>query len=118
LGYQALPEIPTNLTLKGKAKINDVASHFLRLKRDKRLLKGWVSRRNVLNQENNDRYTRLFDELDITEKSALFNLYQNVTLYLVPVTPKNKEFLLQMGVDLEKIKDPTLYDPNKLIPED
>ncbi len=83
----------------------DVTSHFLRLKRDKRLLKGWVSRRNTLHQENNDKYTKLFDELDITDKSALFNLYQNTTLYLVPLTPKNKEFIMQMGMDFDKIKD-------------
>ena len=101
------------LALKGKAKLLDVTTHFLRLKRDKRLLKGWVTRRGLLHQENNDRYCRLFEELDMTEKSALFNLYQNTTLYLVPVTPKNKDFILQMGIDFEKVKDAALYDSEK-----
>lgn len=96
----------------------DVTTHFLRLKRDKRLLKGWVTRRGSLHQENNDRYCRLFEELDVTEKSALFNVYQNTTLYLVPVTPKNKEFILQMGIDLERVKDPALFDSSKQVPEE
>jgi len=64
--FQSLPDLPDSLQLKGKAKIQDVTSHFLRLRRDKRLIKGWVIRKNTNNQDNNDRYTRLYDELDIT----------------------------------------------------
>jgi hypothetical protein len=117
--YQQLPEIPQTLTLKGKAKLLDVTTHFLRLKRDKRLLKGWVTRRGLLHQENNDRHCRLFEELDMTDKSALFNLYQNTTtLYLVPFTPKNKDFIMQMGIDIEKVKDGGLYDSSKQVPEE
>ena len=40
-------------------------------------------------------------------------MYQNTTLYLVPVTPKNKEFIVQMGIDFEKVKDAALYDESK-----
>lgn len=34
--------------LKGKAKLQDVTQHFLRLKKDKRLIKGWAIRKNML----------------------------------------------------------------------
>jgi hypothetical protein len=95
----------------------DVTTHFLRLKRDKRLLKGWVTRRGLLHQENNDRHCRLFEELDMTDKSALFNLYQNTTLYLVPFTPKNKDFIMQMGVDIEKVKEGS-FDGSKEVSEE
>lgn len=44
--YQQLPEMPNMLTLKGKAKIQDVVTHFLRLKKDKRLIRGWIVRKN------------------------------------------------------------------------
>ena len=40
-------------------------------------------------------------------------MYQNTTLYLVPVNPKNKEFIVQMGIDFEKVKDAALYDESK-----
>lgn len=90
--------------MKGKAKIQEVISHFLRLKRDKRLLKGWLVRRGTESQENNDGYTRLFDELETTQKSALFNVFQDVKLYLVPITPLTRQFCLEMGLDLEQIK--------------
>ena len=46
--FQSLPDMPGNLMLKGKAKLQDVTQHFLRLKKDKRLLKGWAIRKNVL----------------------------------------------------------------------
>ena len=55
----------------------------------------------------------MFEELEATDKRALFNMYQNTTLYLVPVTPKNKEFIVQMGIDFEKVKDAALYDESK-----
>jgi hypothetical protein len=47
--YQSLPDIPSTLQLKGKAKLQDVETHFDRLKRDKRLIKGWVTRKNLGN---------------------------------------------------------------------
>ena len=90
----------------------------MKLKKDKRLLKGWATRRNNLHQENNDKYTKLFDELDITEKSALFNLYQGATIYLVPVNFKNKDFIMQMGMDFEKVKDAASYDQNKQVSDE
>jgi len=74
------------------------------LKRDKRLLKGWLVRKGSESQENNDGYTRLFDELDMTKKSALFNVFQDVKLYLVPITPLTRDFCLEMGLDLEQVK--------------
>ncbi len=67
--------MPSTLSLKGKAKIQDVTVHFLRLKKDKRLIRGWLVRKNCENQENNDGYTKLFDDLDMTQKSALFNVF-------------------------------------------
>jgi hypothetical protein len=62
--FQSLPELPSSLPLKGKAKTSDVINHFLRLKRDKRLIKGWAVRKNLNSQDNSDRYTKLFDELE------------------------------------------------------
>ena len=54
----------------------------------------------------------------MTDKSALFNLYQNTTLYLVPFTPKNKDFIMQMGIDIEKVKDATMFDSSKQVAEE
>ena len=73
----------------------------------------------MLHQENNDKYTKLFDELDQTERSALFNVFQGVTLYLVPITSKTRDFVQQMGVDLEKLmKDSNQWDPERQLPVD
>lgn len=90
--FQALPELPSAINLKGKAKIQDVTSHFLRLKRDKKLIKGWAIRKNPHSQDNNDKYTKLFDELESSQKAALFNVFQGVTFYLIPITSKTKDF--------------------------
>lgn len=87
--------------------------HFERLKRDKRLIKGWVTRKNTGNQENSDRYTKLFDELEATQRSALFNVFQGVTLYMVPITKANKDFLKRMGLDLETFRSFKAYDEGK-----
>ena len=113
--FQAIPDLPQSLQLKGKAKLQDVTSHFLRLKRDKRLVKGWMVRKNAINQDNNDKFTKLFDELDQTQKSALFNVFQNVTLYIVPITKQTREFVGEMGLDLERVKDQKVYDPDREI---
>lgn len=43
-----LPEMPSYLALKGKAKLQDVTTHFLRLKKERRLLKGWIARKGSL----------------------------------------------------------------------
>ena len=103
--FQGLPDLPHTLPLKGKAKTSEVINHFLRLKKDKSVIRGWAVRKNTFSQENNDKYTKLFDELEQTSKSALFNVFQNVTFYLVPITSKTKEFCRQMGIVPETISN-------------
>ena len=113
------------MSLKGKSNIGDVTSHFLRLKREKRLLKGWITRKGnpgQLNssethslsktgnwQENSDKYTKLFDELESTNRAALFNVFQGVTFYLVPITLKTKDFCRELDI----LPEPTVtIDPS------
>lgn len=43
-----LPSLPHILTLKGKSNISDVTSHFLRLRKEKKLIKGWITRKGNL----------------------------------------------------------------------
>ena len=43
--FYQLPELPSYLPLKGKAKLIDVTTHFMRLKRDRKLLRGWLTRK-------------------------------------------------------------------------
>lgn len=85
--FQSLPELPSLLPLKGKSRNSDVMTYFTKLMRDPRLVKGWVTRRGHISQfedmnggtstfqENSDKYTKLFDELEETDKSALFNVF-------------------------------------------
>ena len=71
--YQALPEFPTKLTLKGKSKIAEVTAHFKKLRQEMNqhsqgssknlLLKGWVTRKNLSSQDNSDKYTLHYDTL-------------------------------------------------------
>lgn len=43
--------------------------------------------------------------MDLTQKSALFNVYQGITLYLVPITAKTRDFCNEMGVDTDLFKN-------------
>jgi hypothetical protein len=43
----------------------------------------------------------MFDELDQSQKSALFNVFQGVTFYIIPITSKTKDFCKQMGIEPE-----------------
>ena len=63
------------------------------------MIRGWLVRKNCENQENNDGYTKLFDDLDMTQKSALFNVFQGITLYIVPLNPRTRDFCIEMGLD-------------------
>lgn len=74
--YQALPEFPEKLILKGKSKIGEVTAHFRKLRQEMLnqkqngthsnnvLLKGWVTRKNLGSQDNSDRYTMHYDQLE------------------------------------------------------
>lgn len=75
-----------------------MTTHFLRQKKDRRLLRGWLARKGGA-QDNSDRYCKLFEELESTGKSALFNVVSNITLYIVPITGKTREFCNEMGVN-------------------
>lgn len=40
-----LPKLPNNLPLKGKSNIAEVTNHFLRLRKERKLIRGWITRR-------------------------------------------------------------------------
>ena len=104
--YQLLPELPSVLHLKGKSKIQEVTSHFMKVRQDVKLnltpnnvlLKGWVTRKNFKSQENSERYSKHFDFLESQERCSVFKMFESMSLYLVPITEKTKSFCKQMGV--------------------
>jgi hypothetical protein len=55
----------------------------------------------------------LWDELEATQRSALFHVFQGVTLYLVPVSKGTKEFLRRMGLDLESYRAYPHFDAGR-----
>ena len=94
------------LTLKGKSKIAEVTSHFLKLRHDSKinlkpdnvLLKGWVTRKNFKAVENSEKYAKHYDFLEQGERCSVFKLFEGVSLYLVPINEQTKLFCKQMGV--------------------
>jgi hypothetical protein len=122
--FTQLPDLPSYLSLKGKPKLTDVENHFLRLRGDKRrLLKGWIARKQlqqgVSSQDNSDRYTKVFEELDSTQKSALFTVFHNITLYIVPITKNTRKFCAEMGINPDQcFRNEEVFEGEPASPDD
>jgi len=63
----------------------------------KQLIKGWMVRK-AGSQDQHDKYSKLFDELESSDKSALFELLPGIKLYLFPLTPTSRNFAAEIGV--------------------
>ena len=73
-----------------KLKKTHPSSHFL--------LKGWITRTNIANQLNSDKYTAHFESLEQTQRCSVYTLFKGVNIYVVPVIQETKLFCKQMGV--------------------
>lgn len=97
--YQKLPELPYALTEAGKCNQLDVMKYFAKLHREKQtLLTGWIVRKNFDSQDNSDRYCRHFDHLEDKDKISKLQLFNDVSMYIVPMNTTTKPLCKKMGV--------------------
>lgn len=92
------------MKFKGMANLEVTTNHFLRLKKDKRLLKGWASSSQIdsaFKTHSVKTFQKLSDELIQTNKAAIFHLHSENNIYLIPLTDKTNEFCRQMSISPE-----------------
>jgi hypothetical protein len=79
--------------------LREVKQHFEGLIKNKKnkFLSGWITRKNNL-QINSDNYTKLFDELEQSQRAGVFHLVPNVTFYLIPIYSATRQFCDQLGI--------------------
>lgn len=85
--------------------MKEVCDHFMRIRHELKqqpgssiLLKGVCQRRSHLSGTESENYQKFFDNMHMSQRSAVFTLMENTSLYLIPIGKSTREFCKVMGV--------------------
>lgn len=116
--FQKLDDIPATIFLTGRAKTDEVSSYFENYRNSSHKLVGWVEIKTwqMLLDENEKHYDRLFKSLWDESKCAVFQLPNKTKFYFLPqdFLYKSEEFKRTHNVWIKAVDDGDNDPPNKM----